>query len=222
MRGGVGSAIAALLAFACASACGLGIVGVDPASDVDGTDPTSADAAAPGAPSQPSLDDGGELPLDATTLKEASADVSLDAVTVDALPDAPAACPPGSYHCAANDLCVTNCAACQGSPIGCSEGARRCVASCTSCAQRPFECYACAVGGFVELPARCEREAKYCYVPGVAHCKDCKKDGCRGPEQTCIKLGGNQYECRGCGEPATNGSSCAGGGTCNAGTQQCP
>lgn len=212
----IASALASLLV----AACGIGVVGVESASE--GTEPASADGGGGAEPDvaapDVSLDDGGDVPLDATLLRETSTDAAADAVVTDAPADA--GCPPGSFHCAASHACVTSCEACDGAPVTCVAG-RRCVGSCASCQDRSFECWACDVGG-AALAARCERGFKDCYVGGAVHCGDCKQKGCAGPEQTCFHVGGASYECRGCGEPGTNGASCAGGGQCNAAASQCP
>lgn len=210
----IASALASLLV----TACGIGVVGVESASE--GTEPTSADGGGgtPVASPDAALDDGGDVPLDATLLRDAETDAAEDAVVMDAPADG--GCPPGSWRCAANHACVTSCAACDGAPIACADG-RRCAGSCAACADRSFECWPCAVGGSA-LPPRCERGSKDCYVGGAVHCGDCKKQGCAGREQTCFHVGGASYECRGCGEPGTNGASCAGGGQCNAAASQCP
>lgn len=199
------------------AACGLSSIGVAPdAPDVDGG-PDGSVVPDTGA-DVPIIDVDADaalvvVPEDATTLSDASIpDVAVDVVEG----GADGGCPVGSFLC--DTLCVTTCLGCPTGRLEC-EPSRTCVGSCSGECSHAFECVTCGEDRVTVNKMRCRTSpSAQCYVGEFEHCQNCKAVGCPGTEQICVHIEGSgllgDRECRGCGEPNTNGASCAGGGRC--------
>lgn len=216
--------VAALLAtVACGlfAACSLEVRGGVVGSGEAGADATLGDAERGDASEGDALDvDADEEAgvIDATVIRDAAFDARIFDAS-DASADG--GCAAGSFFCPSLGQCVSSCLGCGGSAFyGCAS-VGRCVADCTACKGLPFECFPCEATGLLPASATCLATASPSCYAGGAHCAGCKKLGCPGPQQVCFKLGRGKDECRGCGEPGTNGGGCAGGNKCDEKSSVC-
>lgn len=109
-------------------------------------------------------------------------------------------CPGGMLYCPASQSCVASCAGCATGPI-----------ECFSCPPAAGRCYAEAD------PQSCLRASGWASCP----CDMNKIAMCHGATETCVRRGGQMYDCKTCGAPGTDGLACKDGQMCDMASRTC-
>jgi hypothetical protein len=207
---------------ALSGACGIGLSGTDSAedagNDVVTVDASQADGGSQDAQAVDATQDAS--PADAAPTPDAALDASTDSradSAADTGVDAEAGC--SGEWCGTTCIPINTCGTqCPGFPVQCN-ASRTCVADCASCAGLPIDCAYCPQGGVTQV---CIPQQTPCMAGAMAcPCADGDAGDCPAANQVCLTLGQGPGFCGTCGDPATQGKTCSGGGSCTASTETC-